>query len=103
MRVAIAWAVLLCATSVSVASPIEDGRRFAEKNCGRCHAIGREGDSPLPGAPAFRTLSERYPIESLAEALAEGIVTAHPDMPEFVLEPEEIDALLSYLESIQAR
>jgi hypothetical protein len=28
-------------------------------------------------------------------------MTGHPDMPEFELEPEEIGALIAYLESIQ--
>jgi hypothetical protein len=39
----------------------------------------------------------RYPPENLAEALAEGIVSGHPDMPEFVFEPAEIEAILAYL------
>jgi hypothetical protein len=31
----------------------------------------------------FRTLGKRYPIEALEEALGEGIISGHPDMPEF--------------------
>jgi cytochrome c len=80
------------------------GRTFAEANCSRCHAVGETGDSPYAPAPPFRTLSERYPIENLAEALAEGIGVTHGgdvQMPEFVLTPEEIDNLLAYLESLQ--
>lgn len=48
-------------------------------------------------APPFRNLSKRYPIDHLAEALAEGIVTGHPAMPRFTFEPREINALLSYI------
>jgi hypothetical protein len=33
-------------------------------------------------------LEARYPLEALEEALAEGIVTGHPDMPQFALEPD---------------
>jgi hypothetical protein len=51
-------------------------------------------------APPFRVLPERYPVEQLAEALAEGIVTGHPMMPEFTFDPREINALLSYLQSL---
>ena len=72
-----------------------------EANCSQCHAIARDDDSAHPDAPPFRTLSARYPIEALAEALAEGIVVGHPDMPEFVAGPDEIEAILAYLESIQ--
>ncbi len=81
------------------ASPA-DGQAFAEANCARCHAIGREGDSPLAEAPPFRDLHTLYPIESLAEAFAEGIVTGHPDMPEFELDAQQIDDVLSYLKSL---
>ena len=80
------------------------GRAFAETNCGGCHAVAETGESPYPAAPPFRTLSERYPVENLAEALAEGIGVTHSgevEMPEFVLTPEEIDGLLAYLQSIQ--
>ena len=36
-------------------------------------------------APPFRDLPKRYPVENLAEALAEGIVTGHPARPRFIL------------------
>jgi mono/diheme cytochrome c family protein len=72
-------------------------------NCSRCHAIGRTGTSPHAAAPAFRTLSRKYPIEGLGEALAEGLSVGHPDMPDFVFEPEDVGAILDYLTSIQER
>jgi mono/diheme cytochrome c family protein len=71
--------------------------------CSRCHAIGRAGPSPHPAAPPFRTLSRRYPIEGLAEALAEGLSVGHPDMPEFVFDSQDVGAILAYLKSIQER
>ncbi len=91
----------LPATAASDAE-IAMGQKLAEENCAVCHAVGEEGDSPHPAAPPFRTLSSRYPVETLEEALAEGIVTGHPFMPEFELEPEEIVAFIAYLGSIQA-
>src|SRR4051794_40183126 len=77
------------------------GKALLEKNCSTCHAVGSEGDRPHREAPAFRTLGQRYPIDSLAEALAEGLFTGHPDMPEFVFEIDEVSAILAYLHSIQ--
>jgi len=77
------------------------GELLLARNCSRCHAIGRTGASRHSGAPPFRTLSTRYPIEALAETLAEGISVGSPDMPEFVFEPDEIAAILAYLKSIQ--
>lgn len=86
--------------SVLAQSPAERGAAIASKLCARCHAVGRAGESPLGIAPPFRDLSKRYPVENLAEALAEGIVTGHPEMPHFTFTPREIDALLAFLESL---
>lgn len=77
------------------------GRAFVQANCASCHAIGRAGGSPMKSAPPFRTLHLRYPVESLAESLAEGIVTAHPGMPQFRLEAGEIGDLIAYLKTLE--
>ncbi|NJO33050.1 MAG: cytochrome c [Rhodospirillales bacterium] len=79
------------------------GHEMAVRLCSRCHAISGEGPSPVAAAPAFAALGRLYPVDYLAEALAEGIVTGHGPimMPEFVFEPEEIDDLIAYLESVQ--
>ena len=71
------------------------------EDCSRCHAIGRVGGSPLKIAPPFRTLHERYPVEDLEEPLAEGIITGHPTMPTFQLDPDQIHDLLSYLKTLE--
>jgi cytochrome c len=80
---------------------VNKGKVLVEQNCSRCHAIGKEGDSPHPQAPPLRTLSRKYPIEDLAESLAEGIVSGHPDMPLFVFNPHDVEAIIQYLQSIQ--
>jgi cytochrome c len=82
---------------------IDKGEVLVKENCSRCHAIGKEGDSPHKEAPPFRTLASRYPIEDLAESLAEGIVSGHPDMPIFVFSPRDIEAIIEYLQSIQVK
>lgn len=80
---------------------IAQGRALLEVNCARCHAIGQDGASPHETAPPFRVVVTLYPPESLAEALAEGIVSGHPDMPEFVFKPPEIEAIIAYLGSLK--
>jgi mono/diheme cytochrome c family protein len=77
------------------------GEVLVKENCARCHAIGREGDSPHKDAPPFRTLSSKYPVSDLAESLAEGIVSGHPDMPIFAFSAHDVEAIIEYLESIQ--
>ncbi|TPL03131.1 cytochrome c [Mesorhizobium sp. B2-4-16] len=81
-------------------SQIAYGKGLVEKNCARRHAVGPGGESAHPDAPPFRLLHLRYPIEDLQEALAEGMSTGHPDMPEFVASPEQIFAIIGYIQSL---
>ncbi|CAO4141782.1 c-type cytochrome [Methylorubrum aminovorans] len=77
------------------------GETIARTNCARCHAIGRLGASPLAEAPPFRELHHRYPVTDLGEALAEGITTGHPSMPEFRLDPDQAQSLIAYLQTLE--
>jgi mono/diheme cytochrome c family protein len=79
---------------------------MAEANCAVCHAIGPAGASPFEGAPEFRAIAAQGDVEDLAEALAEGIGVPHKGkevMPEFVLEPRQIEDLIAYLNSLKHR
>jgi mono/diheme cytochrome c family protein len=103
-RIALAAALIAAATGTRAADPdIEAGRRFAEANCSRCHAIGPTGASPLAEAPPFRTFVRKWPLENLEEALAEGIVVGHDAMPEFELSPRQIADLIGYLGTLGRR
>ncbi len=82
---------------------LKRGEELLQTNCARCHAIGRTGASPSKDAPPFRTLGQRYPIDSLEEALGEGIMTGHPDMPEMSFDADDVGAIIAYLKSIQQR
>jgi cytochrome c len=87
-------------SAVAQSELIQRGQAIAERLCARCHSIAADGESPLRLAPPFRLLPQRYPVEHLAEALAEGIVTGHPAMPQFKFQPAEIDALLGFIDSL---
>ena len=99
----------LAVVSLGFAAPPEDddtaakGLAILEKNCARCHALGLTGASPHPQAPPFRDVVERYPVEDLEESLAEGIVSGHPDMPEFTFEADEVNSIVTYLDSLKAK
>lgn len=102
---AVLAAVLLAAAAwpAIAADDPKRGEELLQKNCGACHAVGRTGDSPLKLAPTFRTLGQRYPIESLEEALGEGIMSGHPDMPEIKFDADDVGDIIAYLKSIQQR
>lgn len=98
-------AILLVSSEIALSqiSPaVQRGQTFALTNCARCHSIDKVSPSPLSIAPPFRSLRERYPVESLEEAFGEGIVTGHPTMPEFKLDPGQISDLIAFLKSLES-
>jgi mono/diheme cytochrome c family protein len=96
-----AFTLLAFLSTAAHGQSTDRGRVFAQTHCASCHAIDKTGDSPFSGAPPLRTLHKRYRVENLAEALAEGISTGHPAMPEFTLTPRQIGDLLSFLKTLE--
>lgn len=77
------------------------GHLLVQRYCADCHSVNRTGKSPRREAPPFRDLNTRYDIDDLGEALAEGILTGHPAMPEFKFGPRDVAAVLAYMKKIQ--
>jgi len=102
-RIAPILIIALVTAQQAIAQNSRRGEELLTQNCASCHAIGRSGESPNKSAPAFRSLGQRYPIESLEEALGEGIMSGHPDMPEFTFDAKDVGAIIAYLKSIQQR
>ena len=106
---AISFIAIVTAGSVGPAyadaALIARGYALAMNRCGRCHAIGKTGESANPKSPQFRYLSRKYRLSDLQEALAEGIIVGHEglEMPQFQFSPVMIDALLAYMDSVQAK
>jgi mono/diheme cytochrome c family protein len=102
---------VLCLTAVSLhltassvyadAQSIRRGEAFARAKCSYCHSIDRVSRSPRREAPPFRTLHKQYPVETLEDALAEGMSAGHPRMPEFLLDPGQIGDFISFLKSLE--
>ena len=104
MRLVLALALAAgLAGSSAAQTPTARGEELVTRHCGGCHAVGREGASHEPAAPPFRELHRRYDPELLAEALAEGLLTGHPIMPEFRFPPADVRAVIDYLKSIQTK
>jgi cytochrome c len=77
------------------------GLAIAETHCARCHAVGPADVSPLPQAPAFRDLHDRFPVADLVSAVAQGASTGHPAMPRFQVATDEMLDLVAYVSSVQ--
>ena len=103
MRTLLACIALIAFAGSAAAQPADlaRGHTLVDRYCAGCHATGMTGVSPNKAAPPFRNLHTRYQIDDLAEALAEGMLTGHPAMPEFHFGPKDIRSIIAYLKSIQ--
>jgi mono/diheme cytochrome c family protein len=73
------------------------GQAILQANCGRCHAIGAVGKSPLESAPPMRVIYPRYNPRELQAELSQGKVSRHREMPQIQFSDEDVYAILTYL------
>ena len=101
--VALAVVLTLDASNAqAVLSPAaQRGLTLVRANCASCHAIDKFNESPLKIAPPFRTLHVKYPVESLRRPLSEGVLTSHPTMPVFRLDPGQVTDIIAYLKTLE--
>lgn len=96
-----AFVMSLGAGSKAESDPVTLGFDLLRANCARCHAIDATSLSAEPKAPPFRDVVRKYDPGALEEALAEGIITGHNTMPELTFEPQQITAIISYLDTLE--
>jgi mono/diheme cytochrome c family protein len=108
LRVSIACLIALTAAlavrnaaAQGLSPAAQRGLTLIRAHCAACHAIDRGSDSPLRIAPPFRTLHTKYPIETLRMPLSEGVLTGHPSMPVFRLDPDQVEDILAYLKTLE--
>lgn len=79
------------------------GKALLQENCGRCHAIGAVGRSPLKGATPMRDVYAKFAPRELQAELTEGMVSRHRAMPQIEFSDEDVDAILAYLYALAIR
>lgn len=87
---------------IELQARLERGRTIAVGKCSVCHAIGLGDPSPtrINVNTAFRQLSDRFPIPMLREAARTGYISGHDEMPGFQFTMDDINALLTYIDSM---
>ena len=88
-------------SAVPEAESIDAGLAYAKQTCSSCHAVGSgENQSPNPSAPAFQTVANTPGMTRMA--LNAWLHTSHPTMPNFILDPNKIDDLSTYILSLKS-
>lgn len=71
------------------------GQKLVKGECAACHAIGEETTSPEPKAPRFADIAAMPSTTELS--LKVFLRSSHKNMPNILLEPDEIDAAAAYI------
>jgi mono/diheme cytochrome c family protein len=77
------------------------GRVLAGQWCSECHAIAPNDAAGDPAAPDFTDIAKEP--SATAYALRVFLRVPHATMPNFILDPDGIDDLVSYILSLKRR
>lgn len=106
---ALALALSACASSDTAAVPLEAdtgnaaiGLAYAEQTCASCHAVGpAEMHSPDPRARPFDSIANTPGLTRTA--LNAWLHSSHTNMPDLIVDYENVDDLHAYLLSLKRR
>ena len=102
---ALGAASLALMTANAEGQEVGDARRgltYARNVCAECHNVLDSGAaSPSPWAPPFKKVANT-PGMSIT-ALTVWSRTTHPNMPNFIIDPKDMDDLIAYILSLRER
>jgi len=94
-----ALAAAVPATGEEIGDPVM-GARLAQDICVECHAVDPDDTVSLNfAAPPFQEIANRPEITPLA--LSVWFRSPHPNMPNFVLSPDENQNVIAYIMSLR--
>ncbi len=101
-----AWAALSRAASAQEASIQRGEKVYADQKCSLCHSIGGRGNTKGP----LDTVGSRLSAEEIRQWItdpktmtAKTKATRKPEMKQYTLPKEDVDALVAYLQSLKGK
>ena len=78
------------------------GLVYAERVCAECHNVSRsEATSPNRQAPPFKQIADTPGMS--VTALTVWSRTSHPTMPNYMIDPADMDDLIAYIVSLREK
>jgi mono/diheme cytochrome c family protein len=102
----IALALALSAAGAQVVTDVgnpQAGRAFALRNCTDCHLVSPRQSTPprVAKVPSFQAISRMRSTTEMS--LRAFFATPHPNMPNFVLGPNDQADVIAYILSLRGR
>jgi hypothetical protein len=96
----LASAVFFCTNAYAVELGSKDaGHDYAQRICFACHDI-EKGDIGLFNAvPSFQKIADTQGMSPLA--LRVWLQTSHPNMPDLIITPDDMDNVIAYIMSLK--
>jgi mono/diheme cytochrome c family protein len=98
VRLSLLVAGLCSVAAVAHASPSR-GEALAQRWCVECHATKPGQQSPNPKAPSFPAIANEP--SATEYSLRVFLKTPHATMPNFKMEPDDINDLVGYIRSLK--
>jgi cytochrome c len=89
--------VTWCATGTALAAPSR-GEVLSQQWCSQCHAVEPGQQSPNPKAPVFSAIAAEP--SATEYSLHVFLQTTHTTMPNFKIDPDDIDDIVGYIRSL---
>jgi mono/diheme cytochrome c family protein len=90
---------IACIAAEPVSADTPSGVNLAERWCAQCHGVRPHQISRDPDAPPFAELAAQPSITPYS--LRVLLRTPHANMPNFMLEPNDMDELTNYILSLR--
>ncbi|MFA5899270.1 MAG: cytochrome c [Hyphomicrobium sp.] len=77
----------------------EKGHAYAQQVCAECHAVEKDENLLFADVPSFEQVANSEGMSP--RALGVWLHTSHPNMPDFIIPPDDIDNVVAYIMSLR--
>jgi mono/diheme cytochrome c family protein len=95
---------LLSPTSPALAVELGNaaaGLEYAQKVCADCHAVEEDTVRHFTDVPSFQEVADTDGMT--ARALVVWLTTSHPNMPDIIVPPDDMDNVVAYIMSLRTK
>ena len=78
-----------------------EGLEYAQKVCSDCHAVEKDTVMRLSQVPSFQEVADAPGMTP--RALVVWLTTSHPNMPDLIIPPDDMDNVVAYIMSMRTK
>lgn len=96
---ALVCALLLATNAAAVElGSTSAGRDYAQRVCAACHEIEKGTAALFTDVPSFQEIADTQGMSP--RALRVWLQTSHPNMPDLIIPPDDMDNVIAYIMSL---